>query len=321
MHMVERHMLSLSSAWAVLAGSACKVTWPSPQQLCRWHSMVIGGTASLSSVCCRPQANLLWSLCPAGRIASGRVRVGDRIKVLQHEGGAVTDSSLKVTRIEKRAGLGKVQLQAAVAGDVVSLAGAGDAAGIADTIAAPAVEQALDPGPIDPPTLRFVVCVCSSGCAWLPSMAWAGPAPVTSLTCQDPSYACACLAAHSAHVCAVASDAGEVAAVETACPCVCCTNPVCRSSSCSMVFSANDSPLAGRAGKAVTGRAIGARLMQEAESSVSLRVTPLPGGTEKYEVQVRVMGSGLGYSTYYHGGIVVVAQRCGLQAFACCPLF
>jgi GTP-binding protein len=88
------------------------------------------------------------------------VRVGDRIKVLQHEGAAVTDSSLKVTRIEKRAGLGKVQLQAAVAGDVVSLAGAGDAAGIADTIAAPAVEQGLDPGPIDPPTLRYVyICL------------------------------------------------------------------------------------------------------------------------------------------------------------------
>lgn len=93
-------------------------------------------------------------LC-TGRIASGRVRVGDRIKVLQHEGGTVNDSSLKVTRIEKRAGLGKVQLPAAVAGDVVSLAGAGDAAGIADTIAAPAVEQGLDPGPIDPPTLRW----------------------------------------------------------------------------------------------------------------------------------------------------------------------
>lgn len=88
------------------------------------------------------------------------MRVGDRIKVLQHEGAAVTDSSLKVTRIEKRAGLGKVQLQAAVAGDVVSLAGAGDAAGIADTIAAPAVEQGLDPGPIDPPTLRYVsICL------------------------------------------------------------------------------------------------------------------------------------------------------------------
>jgi hypothetical protein len=65
---------------------------------------------------------------------------------------------------------------------------------------------------------------------------------------------------------------------------------------CSMVFSANDSPLAGRSGKAVTGRAIGARLMQEAESSVSLRVTPLSGSTEKYEVQVRghaVRGGGV----------------------------
>lgn len=80
--------------------------------------------------------------------------MGDRIKVLQHRGTAVTDASLKVTRIEKRAGLGKVQLQTAVAGDVISLAGAGDAAGIADTIAAPAVEHGLDPGPIDPPTLR-----------------------------------------------------------------------------------------------------------------------------------------------------------------------
>lgn len=80
--------------------------------------------------------------------------MGDRIKVLQHEGGVVADSSLKITRIEKQAGLGKVSLQAAIAGDVVSLAGAGDAAGIADTIAAPAVDQGLDPGPIDPPTLR-----------------------------------------------------------------------------------------------------------------------------------------------------------------------
>jgi GTP-binding protein len=89
--------------------------------------------------------------------------VGDRIKVLRHEGGAVTDSALKISRIEKRAGLGKVQLQAAVAGDVVSLAGAGDAAGIADTIAAPSVEQGLDPGPIDPPTLRCGVAACGGG--------------------------------------------------------------------------------------------------------------------------------------------------------------
>jgi GTP-binding protein len=71
-------------------------------------------------------------------------------------------------------------------------------AGIADTIASPAVEAPLDPGHIDPPTL-------------------------------------------------------------------------------SMVFGPNDSPLAGRAGKAVTGRAIGARLSAEAETSVSLRVKQAGG--------------------------------------------
>jgi GTP-binding protein len=54
-----------------------------------------------------------------------------------------------------------------------------------------------------------------------------------------------------------------------------------------MVFSANDSPLAGRSGKAVTGRVIGQRLSQEAESSVSLKVNVLLGATEKYEVQAR----------------------------------
>jgi predicted membrane GTPase involved in stress response len=42
-----------------------------------------------------------------------------------------------------------------------------------------------------------------------------------------------------------------------------------------MVFAANDSPLAGRSGRAVTGRAIGERLVAEAEGSVSLRVTPI----------------------------------------------
>lgn len=92
----------------------------------------------------------------SGRIQSGQVAVGDKVKVLQYESGQVIEQ-LKITKIEKKAGLGKVQLQSAVAGDVVSIAGPGDAAGIADTIAAPAVAQALDPGPIDPPTLRWAV--------------------------------------------------------------------------------------------------------------------------------------------------------------------
>lgn len=64
-----------------------------------------------------------------GRVASGRVRVGDKVRAIQHAdggggggrgaGGVVDD--LRVTRIEKRVGFGKVQLQEAVAGDIVQV--------------------------------------------------------------------------------------------------------------------------------------------------------------------------------------------------------
>jgi len=111
-----------------------------------------------------------------GRVFSGKVKVGDRIRVIQHPAGGggagrggdgsatpVTIDDLKVTKIEKRVGMTKVQLAEALAGDIVQLAGTGDAAGIADTIAAPSVAVGLDPGPIDPPTLR---CACLGSLLW-----------------------------------------------------------------------------------------------------------------------------------------------------------
>lgn len=56
---------------------------------------------------------------------------------------------------------------------------------------------------------------------------------------------------------------------------------------CSMVFSPNDSPLAGREGTQLTGSKIGERLAAEAATSVSLRVVPVDGGGEAFEVQAR----------------------------------
>ena len=56
---------------------------------------------------------------------------------------------------------------------------------------------------------------------------------------------------------------------------------------CSMVFSPNDSPLAGREGTHLTGSKIGERLAQEAATSVSLRIIPVKGGGEAFEVQAR----------------------------------
>lgn len=140
-----------------------------------------------------------------GRIASGQVKVGDKIKVLRHSGAPGGDS--KVTKIFKRSGVGKVELDSASAGDVISMTGAA-AAGIADTIGAVDLATALSPGPIEPPTL-------------------------------------------------------------------------------SMIFGPNDSPLAGREGSHLTGSKIGERLNAEAETSVSLRVLPVDGGGESFEVQAR----------------------------------
>ncbi len=54
-----------------------------------------------------------------------------------------------------------------------------------------------------------------------------------------------------------------------------------------MVFSPNNSPLAGREGTQLTGSKIGERLAAEAATSVSLRVVAVDGGGEAFEVQAR----------------------------------
>jgi GTP-binding protein len=55
----------------------------------------------------------------------------------------------------------------------------------------------------------------------------------------------------------------------------------------SMMFSVNDSPLAGRDGTQLTGSKIGARLLAEAESNVSITVRQDARGGETFEVQGR----------------------------------
>lgn len=113
-----------------------------------------------------------------------------------------------MTRIlKRRGGFGRVSLDAARVGDIVSLAGVGGAS-VTDTLGSPLVTSPLPAVGVDPPTL-------------------------------------------------------------------------------SMVFSVNDSPLAGREGIHLTGSKIGARLFSEAESNVSIHVAADAGGGEAFEVQGR----------------------------------
>lgn len=94
-----------------------------------------------------------------GRIASGGIRLGDTIKVIKHTGEQ--QSGFKVTKLFKRQGTRTLELERAVAGDIVSIAGA-PAAGVADTICDTSVSEGLPPGQVDPPTLSMIFSPNSS---------------------------------------------------------------------------------------------------------------------------------------------------------------
>ena len=59
----------------------------------------------------------------------------------------------KLTRIMKRSGTTRIELDSVGTGDIVSIAGMA-AAGIADTVATYTATKGLDPGNIAPPTMR-----------------------------------------------------------------------------------------------------------------------------------------------------------------------
>lgn len=62
----------------------------------------------------------------AGRVAAGRVRLGDKVRVLSHEtGGPVGEAEYKVTRIGKRAGMAKVRRERARGGEKAGAVWAG----------------------------------------------------------------------------------------------------------------------------------------------------------------------------------------------------
>ncbi len=85
-----------------------------------------------------------------GRVESGRIKVGASVQALSRIGQKI--ESFRVTRIQAFRGLAQQDIEEAVAGDIVSLAGMTKAT-VADTICALAVETPLKAQPIDPPTI------------------------------------------------------------------------------------------------------------------------------------------------------------------------
>jgi GTP-binding protein len=85
-----------------------------------------------------------------GRIESGTVRTGQTVKALDRQGREI--ERFRVSKVLAFRGLTRTPIDAAEAGDIVSLAGMSKAT-VADTICDPAVGAAIPAQPIDPPTI------------------------------------------------------------------------------------------------------------------------------------------------------------------------
>ncbi|MGI3165565.1 translational GTPase TypA [Pseudooceanicola sp. 200-1SW] len=85
-----------------------------------------------------------------GRVESGKLKVGQTVQTISRIGQKV--EQFRCTKIQAFRGLALQDIEEAVAGDIVSLAGMTKST-VADTICALAVDEPLEAQPIDPPTI------------------------------------------------------------------------------------------------------------------------------------------------------------------------
>lgn len=87
-----------------------------------------------------------------GKVETGKISLGDPIKVLSREGQVVQGQG-KVTKLFYLEGLNRVDVSEANAGEIISLAGS--EGGVADTVCAIEVEKPISTIPISPPILSM----------------------------------------------------------------------------------------------------------------------------------------------------------------------
>ncbi|KAJ2492008.1 hypothetical protein IWW37_001861 [Coemansia sp. RSA 2050] len=116
--------------------------------------------APFSMLVTQLEANPYLGKCALGRITSGTVRAGDRIRVLEPGTSNVKEDG-KVTKLFLRSGVQQIEMAQAGAGDVVSISGV-PSVSVNSTIAGPDVSQALEFIPVDPPTISVTFSVNDS---------------------------------------------------------------------------------------------------------------------------------------------------------------
>ncbi len=94
-----------------------------------------------------------------GRIEEGTIRPGTTLRALGRDGREI--ERFRVSKVLAFRGLGRQPVEAALAGDIVALAGM-DRATVADTLADPGVDIPLPAQPIDPPTISVTFGINNS---------------------------------------------------------------------------------------------------------------------------------------------------------------
>ena len=87
-----------------------------------------------------------------GKIETGKVTIGDRIKVISREGKPLLSES-KVSKLFYLEGLKRVDVDTAYAGEIVSMAGCDG--GVTDTVCSLEVVEAIPTTPISPPVISM----------------------------------------------------------------------------------------------------------------------------------------------------------------------
>ncbi|PWC53954.1 translational GTPase TypA [Azospirillum sp. TSO22-1] len=105
------------------------------------------------------EANPYLGRILTGRIQSGKAKPNMAVKALSRDGTLIEQG--RISKVLAFRGLERVPVDEAVAGDIVAIAGLSEAS-VADTICDPAVTEALEAQPIDPPTLAMTFSVNDS---------------------------------------------------------------------------------------------------------------------------------------------------------------
>jgi GTP-binding protein len=105
------------------------------------------------------EANPYLGRLITGRIYSGSIKANQAVKVLDRKGGLVEQG--RVSKILAFRGIDRTPIEEAEAGDIVAIAGLSNF-NVADTLAAPEVNEPLQAQPIDPPTLSMTFLVNDS---------------------------------------------------------------------------------------------------------------------------------------------------------------